>query len=108
MSEITPKEIANDLHSPSTVELGELEVQVKTTIGGKVARESQTVKKALSGETPDLSECIDETVELLTHLTEDRLTREFWREYYSEYGELGLRKAAVAILNKRYKNEGVS
>ena len=89
-----------DLERYATVELGELEIEVKAWIPGEVEETIQQAQAiAESGDEADISKSMETMITALEEMTvSDTFNRHFWRQYYSKWGSAGMVVGVETIL----------
>lgn len=96
-----------DLEEYETVELGELELEVKAWVPGSVAHTIRRARRLSQAE--DLDTMLESMETMLSALDEisrsDTYNMAFWREYYDEWGPEGVFLAVDTLLDPAFENK---
>lgn len=89
-----------DLEKFETVELGELELEVKAWLPGDVADTVEKAQRLADGDdVSDVRESMETMLDALSSMTVDaQYGTPFWEEFYSRYGPTGLMLAVETVL----------
>jgi len=89
-----------ELKQYDTVQLGELDLEVKAWVPGDTADTIQRAMQLAQSETPaKAKESMDTMLLALSDMTvDDTYNVAFWRRYYEEYGPTGLEPAVNTVL----------
>lgn len=97
-----------------TVQMGELEFEVKAWLPGDVSDEVERINRiSNSGNEQEMYRAMQDMLPVLDRMSEDdRLNLEFWKAYYEDTGPLGMLEAVETVLgpaieNMEDKQEGV-
>jgi hypothetical protein len=90
----------SDLEEYETVELGELELEVKAWLPGSVEDTVLKAQDAAESDDPkEVKESLETMISALAEMsTSDVYNSHFWRKYYDEYGAVGLILATETLL----------
>lgn len=90
-----------ELKQYDTVELGDLELEVKAWVPGDTADTIQRAMQLAQSETPHEAKQSMETmlIALADMTVDDTYNVDFWRAYYEEYGPTGLEPAVNTVLS---------
>jgi hypothetical protein len=90
----------SDLEEYATVQLGELELEVKAWLPGSVEDTVLKAQDAAESDDPkEVKESLETMISALAEMsTSDVYNSHFWRKYYDEYGAVGLILATETLL----------